>query len=271
MASFDHVLPVALIAAAALAMLAAAGFFLSERRAGGRVAAHLLTAVVTLAVAIVFAVTVNHAWRLERDRENERRGARLQHLERLHATLRAEADALKNLARGLHEGRDFTLAANDARQAIWLDGPLTADIERHYPDYFQERERLIREILRYDTELGRLRQIVSASLPLDDRTEPFRAALVPALVGKCAGASSAPPFPRMVNSSMPDGRAHGVVNGLLQLYEEHRCPPAAARAAQDLFDRAADLADAVAAAGDAAARYAEETQLRGSCTYAPGG
>jgi hypothetical protein len=37
-----------------------------------------------------------------------------------------------------------------------------------------------------------------------------------------------------------------------------------------LFDRAEDLADAALLASAAARRYAEETVLHGSCTYAPG-
>jgi hypothetical protein len=41
------------------------------------------------------------------------------------------------------------------------------------------------------------------------------------------------------------------------------------RRSQMLVDRAADLAEAASRASEAAARYAEETVLHGSCTYAP--
>lgn len=263
MGLFAHVLLVAIVASLVLVLLACTGFLLSERFASGRLTAHVLAGSLTIAVAIVFAAALNHQWRIQRDRDAAVRGARTQHLENLHVLLRSESDALKTLAHGLRQGRYFTLVANDARQAIWPDEALSTDVERHYPEYFHERERLIHDILQYDTELGRIRHIVSASLPLPEPLEPSRGDLIAALVGKCAGA--APAFRRDASLNAAPAR-----DGALQVYEQYRCAPDLIRVAQDLFDRAADLADAAVAASDAARRYVEETALRGACTYAPG-
>jgi len=262
MGLFAHVLLVAILASLVLVLLACAGFFLSERFASGRLGAHVFTGSLTIAVAIVFAMALNHHWRVQRDRDNAVRAARAQHLAALHVLLHAEADALKTLAQGLRQGRYFTLVANDARQAVWPDETLGADVERHYPEYFHERERLIHDVMQYDTELGRLRHLVSASLPLREGLEPSRGDLLTALARKCAGA--APAFRLDTALRATPGR-----DDALQVYEDYRCAPDLVRVAQDVFDRAADLADAAVAASEAARRYIEETELRGTCTYAP--
>ncbi len=262
MAPFAHVLLVAILASIVLVVLACAGFFLSERFASGRLAAHLFTASLTIGIAVVFAAALNHEWRVQRDRDHAVRAARAQHLAALHVLLRAEADALKTIAQGLRQGRYFTLVANDARQAVWPDETLGDDVERHYPEYFHERERLIHDVIQYDTELGRIRHLVSASLPLREPLEPSRGDLITALVRKCAGA--APAFRQETAV-----RASPARDDALQVYQQYRCAPDVIRVAQDLFDRAADLADAAVVASGAARRYVEETELRGTCTYVP--
>jgi hypothetical protein len=255
---FEHSIVMISLAQLAVVSLAFGGFYLSVTRFGRhRVAGYVCSVTATLAVAIVFSANLHQTWQARRDSEQRVWAARSQHLHRLQILLRAESASLTGIAQALHEGRYFTLIADDARHAVWQDGPLTPDVERHFPEYFGERERLIHDILDYDREVGRLRQMVSASLPLTGAAEPYRKMLVPALVSKCGGVS--------------DGSADrlSAVRDALGAYDQYLCTADLTGLSQMLFDRAADLADAASRASEAAGRYAEETVLRGSCTYAP--
>jgi hypothetical protein len=265
-------------AAAALIVLAVAAFFLLIRKLPHRpVAAHVVTVTVTVAATTVTAVALNHLWAARRERDARIWAARGQHLQQLQRLLRAESESLKALASALRVGRYFTLVANDAREAVWHDDVLTSDVGHHFPEYFQDREQLIREVLGYDTEMGRLRQIISASLPLPEAGEPFRTDLVSALVSKCGGAASGVSLARMRDAStIRTGTDHAAGSAQasqtidpVQTYEQYQCGELS-RACRNLLDRAADLADTASTLSDSAGRYAHETVLHGSCTYAPG-
>ena len=170
----ERVILLTSIAAAILIALACVGFYLSRNVPGRpQIAALIVTPAASLSIAIIFAVTLNHAWGAKRDRDQRNFVARGQHLQRLQALLRTESEALSGIAGALRDGRYFTQVANDARQAIWHDDVLTTDVERHFPEYFQEREHLIRAILEHDRETGRVDKDLSASLRLADSTEPY--------------------------------------------------------------------------------------------------
>jgi hypothetical protein len=257
MLAFDDLIALTALAAVVVA-IAGGGFYLSVRKfPDHRVAGYAISVTATLAVAIIFAAGLHQLWQAARDRDARLSAARGAHLQRLHMLLRAEAASLKRIGEGLREGRYFTLVADDARKAVWQDEALTPDVERHFPDYFRERERLIRDILDYDAEVGRTRQSASATLTLTAATEAYRAMLVPMLVDKCGGVSRGNP-PQFM--AVPDA---------VHAFEQYLCSDELIRRSQMLFDRAADLEDAALRASEAAERYAEETVLHGSCTYAP--
>ena len=261
--AFEHLLLLTFLAAVAVLMVASAGFYLSVKRFPGyRATGQVITVTMTLALAIVLSVGLYQSWTARRERDQRVWIERGRHLQQLQLVLRTESESLYRLAAALREGRYFTLVANDARKAVWHDGPLTADVERHFPDYFRERERLIRDILEHDSILGRVRQAVSTSLTLTEAMEPNRAELVPALVKKCGGASPDVSFVRLAADSSQAADA-------ARVYQQYPCTVDVARMCQALLERAADLADAASQASEAARRYAEETVLRGSCTYAP--
>jgi hypothetical protein len=279
--SFEHLIFLTLLSAVAVSVLACAGFYLSATRLSRhRVAAQVLSVTVTIAMSVIFSVCLSQMWGARRDRDRRVWTARHEHLQRIQQVLRAESESLKAIAQALREGRYFTLVANDARKAVWQDDTLTVDIERHFPEYFQDRERLIRAILEHDSERGRIRQIVSATLQLTEATEPYRSELVPALVNKCGGAAPGISFVRIASdSALPriggdtagaDNRDESIAMAdAIRTYEQYRCRSDVTRMCQSLFDRAADLADTASLASEAARRYAEETVLHGSCTYAP--
>ena len=254
--------------AAILVGLAGIGFRQS-RDVGSprRMAVLAVTLAGQVSIAIVFAVALSRAWAAQQARDQQIRDARDEHLERIHTLLRSESDALREIAGSLRSGRYFTQLANDARQAVWRDEALTADVEHHFPDYFGEREQLIRTILQYDDTLGRLRQHVSESLHLSEWTDPYAIELVSALVRKCGGGYVPRAIAEESSARHPERDIH--TRAALRAYDEYRCAPALAVDARRLLDWADDLADQAVQLSDEARRDAEEAVLHGECTYAP--
>jgi hypothetical protein len=259
----EHLIFLTGLAALTVVIFAGVGLYLSITALRNyRVAVQVVTVTTTMAVSFIFSVGIGQLWGARRDRDERVWAARSRHLGQLQALLRTEAESLKAIAQALRVGRYLTQVANDARQAVWEDDTLTSDVERHFPEYYREREKLIREILEHDSMLGRIRQVVSSSLPLTEATEPYRWEVVPALVRKCGGAAPGVSFAHLADSSRPAPDA-------AQIFDRYRCAVDLTRMCQALLDRAADLADAALQASEAARRYAEETVLHGSCTYVP--
>ena len=253
----EHPMPATLAAAIFIAALACGTFFLLGRTVPGRQAGALVvSAIVTIGAAIVLSAGLNHVWEATRDREARVSSARLRHLEHLQHLLREESDALTSIAGALRDGRHFALVANDARKAVWQDQPLTADVERHFPEYYREREHLIAAIVDHDGEIARAGRIASSTLTLTPALEAYRSDLVRAVVRKCGGTGVRP-------NEIP-GAAD-----VLRAYDDYRCHAEITRVCRMVFDRADDLAGEAVLVSAAARRYAEETVLHGSCTYAP--
>jgi hypothetical protein len=255
--AIDHLLLVTFGAAAAVLVLPLAGFFFTRKISGQTTAmAVALNATASMATAIVLAVVLHDLW-AARDASSHRAWtARREHLEHLQVLLRHESDSMNDIARGLRQGRHFTEIANDARAAIWHDDVLTEDVERHFPEYARRREQLIREVLDYDTSLGDIRGMLSASLHLTEAAEPYRSDLIQALVKRCGGGAPDVSFARAASD------AAGT-------YDQYQCAPRLVGASRQLLDRAEDLADTASSMSAEARRHAEETVLHGSCTYAP--
>jgi hypothetical protein len=252
----DHVLLLTVSAVAIVCAVASAGFVLSRQKFPAHpIAGQIVTAALTLALAMLFAVSLDQAWGVRRERDRQAWTARDQHRQRIQALLRTEAAWLDDIARSLRDTGYFARVANEEREMIWHDDVLTGDVQHHYAEYFQDREQLIRRILAHNRDVERLRGDVSASLPLPEEAERLRPLIVAALVMKCAGAG--PGNPEQAVAAAEAART----------YEEYRCTTDVTRASQDVFDRASDLADAASIAGGAARRSAEETGLRGACTY----
>ena len=200
----DHLVLLTVAFASAIIGLAGLGFYLTMTRWTRRArAAHVLNVSTVLAAGAILSVTLNQMWAVRRDADGRIWAARVQHLQRLHALLQAEGAALDDLAHGLRERRYFTLVANDARKAVWHDEVLSPDVVNHFPEYFHEREDLIRGVLDYDTEMGRVRATVSAGLALPEGLEPARSDLVSALVIKCGGADAGSSVARLRSDGVP--------------------------------------------------------------------
>lgn len=253
----EHPMAATPAAAIFIAALACGTFFLLGRTLPGRQAGALVvSAIVTIGAAIVLSAGLNHVWEATRDREARVSSARLRHLERLQHLLREESDALTSIAGALRDGRYFALVANDARKAVWQDQTLTVDVERHFPEYYREREHLIAAIVNHDGELARARRIASSTLTLTPAMEAYRSDLVRLVVRKCGGTAVRPDEILGAPSAV-------------RAYDEYRCDPEVSRVCRMAFDRADDLAGEAVLVSTAARRYAEETVLHGSCTYAP--
>lgn len=268
--SADHLVLLALAGAAAVMSLAAAGLYLSGKFGVHPVAVQITSLAVSIAVAVIFTLTLAQLWRVRQAEDERTWFARAQHLQRLQEQLRRESESLRELSWSLRDGRYLALVANDAREAVWKDEVLTRDVERHYPDYFRDREDLIRRILDHDSEIGRFRQKLAATLTLTALTEPYRATLIPALMKKCAGERPSRAGVDARPAAGPRTAASSVLtDDALTIYDRYVCAADLVRQSQDLFDRAADLAEAATMAGDRARREAEGTLLHGTCTYAP--
>ncbi len=277
----DHLLLTTILTAIVVVALTLLAFGVSLRIWPARRAlAPIVAVTVAIAMAIVSGVALSQLWIAKREAVQRQWTARRQHLQRLQILLRTESVSLDGIARGLTAGRDLTLGANDARKAIWQDEVLTSDVERHFPEYFREREALIQKVLNHETELAQVRRTVSASLLLTAATEAFRPYLLQALVNRCAGAGSDLFFTQGDDGSEADrmgtprfgpdrGEHDPAKREALRVYAQYRCNAELMTAAQGVFDRAEDLADAASLLSESARRYAEETLLHGSCTYAP--
>jgi hypothetical protein len=269
------------VSALVVVLLPCVAFYLTVTRCSQWArAAHTLNVSATLAVGVILAVTLNHLWGMKREDDRRVWVARQQHLQQLRVLLKDESNSLDALARSLRQRRYFTLVANDARHAVWRDEALSADIEHHFPEYFHAREDLIQGVLAYDTAMGRVRALVSASLVLPGELEIYRSTLVPALISKCGGADASGLVPHMRNDGLPAGEDDASAEAAyversisardaVPIFERYRCQPDLAATSRNVIDQANDLADQAAIVRDAARRDAEETVLHGSCTYAP--
>ena len=183
--------------ALAVVLLPGLAFYLTTTRFSQWArAAHTLNATATLTLGVILAVTLNHLWGMKREADRRAWAARDRHLQRLKVLLENEGDSLGELARSLRQRRYFTLVANDARQAVWRDEALTSDVVNHFPEYHTEREQLILRILSYDAEMGRVRSLISRTIPPGPpegrNSSEFLSALVQEMRRRTAGVATQP-------------------------------------------------------------------------------
>jgi hypothetical protein len=262
--TLDHLILVTGVSALAVVLLPCLAFYLTTTRFSQWArAAHTLNASATLALCVILAVTLNHLWGMKRETDRRAWAARDQHRQRLKVLLKNEGDSLGELARSLRQRRYFTLVANDARQAVWRDEALTSDVVNHFPEYAHEREQLIQRILSYDAEMGRVRSLISRTIPPGPPEGRNSSELLSALVQKCGG--EPPEWLHSLERQAEPDRGQKTD----QSYQTYRCEQEISDTAQRVLDRADDLADATSILADTAKRAAEDDVLHGSCPYAP--
>ena len=106
------------------------------------------------------------------------------HLRQLQPVLRADADKLSDLARRARvDGRmtDFGKERSEGTQRA-----LSEDIQNHYPEYSQARERLRKTVVEQEEELQRATQLVMTRVPLPPGAEQRRLEVARAFLAKCS-------------------------------------------------------------------------------------
>jgi hypothetical protein len=186
---------------------------------------------------------------------DERRPAesRETHLRQLQSVLRMDADKLSEIARRARtDGRvpDFGNDRSDSVQRA-----LSEDVQNHYPEYSQARERLRRIIVEQDEELNRATQLVMTRVPLSPGAEPRRLAVARALLAKCFDKG---PGMTLTATATEDER---------EAFEAFQADTDAAAHCQSLKRRAAGISANARKLSTDARALAERTTLPGECRY----
>jgi hypothetical protein len=186
---------------------------------------------------------------------DERRSSdpREAHLRQLQSVLRMDADKLSEIARRARaDGRvtDFGKDRSDSVQRT-----LSEDVQNHYPEYSQARERLRRIIVEQEEELNRATQLVMTRVPLAPGPEPRRLEVARALLAKCFDKG---PEMTLTATATEDER---------EAFEAFQADTEVAAHCQSLKRRAAGISASARKLSTDARALADRTSLPGECRY----
>jgi hypothetical protein len=175
------------------------------------------------------------------------------HLRQLQLVLRMDADRLSEIARRARaDGRLTDLAKDRADSA---HRALSEDVQNHYPEYSQARERLRRIVVEQEEELNLATQLVMTRVPLPPGAEQRRLEVARALLARCFDKG---PGMTLTAPATDDER---------EAFEAFQADTDSAAHCQSLKRRAAGIsANARKLSSDARA-LAERTTLPGDCQY----
>lgn len=109
--------------------------------------------------------------------------AREAHLRQLQPVLRRDADKLSEIARRARVDGHVTDFGRDRSDSV--QRALSEDVQNHYPEYSQAKERLRLTVVEQEEELQRATQLVMTKVRLSPGAEPRRLEVARALVAKC--------------------------------------------------------------------------------------
>lgn len=189
----DHIYLVTLAATVVL-LISAFGFFryahyLSKT---SQVLSQLVTYVPEIALIVLVAFWLNDLYGDTREREKRKGEIRQNHLVRLHSVLQTEAAGLSEISRrALAMGRLSSFNPGPEVGASELDSlfpdPLSADLVNHYPDYWEAKQQLLKDVQRQDTEADGVMGHVSKMLNLSSYAEHRRIEIGRDFLEKCLG------------------------------------------------------------------------------------
>ena len=207
------------------------------------------------------------------------------HLRQLQPVLRTDAERLSQVARRMRaEGRVTDLRKERADNAAELrllftsHRALSGDLQNHYQEYSQAKERLRKSVAEQEEEFHQTASLVMTKLSLSPVAEPRRSEITWAVLEKCLDKG-----PGMTLTTRPDGYQY-TVRGRSQRYSGGATVAEDEGAAFAAFTSFAPEADVVAhcdslkrrAAGIGATAeklsadalgLAEQTTLPGDCKY----
>ncbi len=145
--------------------------------------------------------------------------ARLVHLRQLQPVLRTDADRLSQVARRIRaEARVTDIRKERSDNAVELRAlftshrVLSSDLQNHYQEYSEAKERLRKSIVEQEEEFQQTIQVVMPKLSLPPAAEPRRPEVAWAILEKCLAKG-----PGMTLTTRPDGYQY-TVRGRSQRY-----------------------------------------------------
>jgi hypothetical protein len=142
-------------------------------------------------------------------REAKATDVRQAHLRQLQPVLRTDADRMSQVARRIRaEGR----LAVELRSLFTSHRVLSADLQNHYQEYSEAKERLRKSVADQEEEFQQTIQLVMTKLSLPPVAEPRRPEVASALLEKCLAKG-----PGMTLTTRPDGYQY-TVRGRSQRY-----------------------------------------------------
>jgi len=142
-------------------------------------------------------------------REAKATDVRQAHLRQLQPVLRTDADRMSQVARRVRvEGR----LPVELRSLFTSHRVLSADLQNHYAEYSEAKERLRKSVAEQEEEFQQTIQLVTTKLALAPVAEPRRSEVAWALLEKCLARG-----PGMTLTTRPDGYQY-TVRGRTQRY-----------------------------------------------------
>jgi hypothetical protein len=207
------------------------------------------------------------------------------HLRQLQSVLRTDAERLSQVARRMRaEGRvtdvrrDRSDNAGELRALFTSHRSLSGDLQNHYQDYAQAKERLRKSVAEQEEEFQQTAALVMSGLSLSPAAEPRRPEVAWAVLEKCLDKG-----PGMTLTTRPDGYQY-TVRGRTQRHgggatvaEDEGAAFAAftsfapdaevAARCESLKRRAAAIVTSAEKLSTEANGLAEQTTLPGDCKY----
>ena len=144
-----------------------------------------------LVMVILIMFLLNNLWAAVREREQRAWSLRQNHQVRLQVVLRTDAESLSIIARkattvgrisGFNKG---TVPDTSELESLFSPDLLTADLANHFPEYWRDKQQLIKDVNQQDTEFGDTVERVSKTLQLPSYAENRRIELGRNYLAKC--------------------------------------------------------------------------------------
>ena len=142
---------------------------------------------------VLVALWLNNFYGDARGREKRTWEIRQNHLVRLHSVLQTEAGGLSEISRrAVARGRVSSVNPGPEGGASELDAlfapdPLSTDLINHYPEYWDAKQQLLKDVQRQDTQAGEVVGHVSKMLNLPSDAEHRRLEIGRAFLEQCLG------------------------------------------------------------------------------------
>jgi len=148
---------------------------------------------VQLTNLVLVSLLLNNLWGAVRDRDERQWALRQNHLVKLHSVLLADSGKLGFVAnQATKVGRISNLNNGTATDTVELESifspeVLSPDLANHYPEYWQEKQQLFKDIKRQDAEFGDTVALVSKPIYLPRHAENQRVTVGHAFLARCLG------------------------------------------------------------------------------------